>query len=360
VTAVAPAALAVLAAPEAHEPPEARGAARDGVRLMVATAADGEITHARFRDLPELLAPGDLLVVNDSATIPAAIHAERADGTALEVRFASPAPPAADRPGAPMRPAPRDGAWWIVELRTADGARRLRGHAGELLVLSGGAPLRLAAPYASSTRLWLASVATDTPLLEHLARHGHPVRYAHVHGHWPLSAYQTAFARRPGSAEMPSAARPFTPELVARLATAGVLIAPVTLHCGVSSLERGEAPHPERCAVPAATAAAVNAARAWGGRVIAAGTTVVRALETAADGDGTVGAMAGWTSLHVTRERGVRVVDGLITGWHDPEASHLQLLEAVAGRELLERSYAEAHARGYLRHEFGDSHLILR
>ncbi len=158
---------------------------------------------------------------------------------------------------------------------------------------------------------------------------------------------------------MPSAGRPFTPELIARLAARGVLFAPLTLHTGVSSLERGESPYPERFAVPDTTARLVNAVRWWGGRVIAVGTTAVRALETVAQEDGSVAAGAGWTRLVVTPERGLRAVDGLITGWHEPAATHLQLLEAVAGPELLERSYAAALEQGYLWHEFGDSHLIL-
>jgi S-adenosylmethionine:tRNA ribosyltransferase-isomerase len=158
---------------------------------------------------------------------------------------------------------------------------------------------------------------------------------------------------------MPSAGRPFTPELITRLVAGGILVAPVTLHAGVSSPERHEAPAPERYAVPAPTARLVNAVRWWGGRVIAVGTTVVRALESAAGHDGSVLARAGWTGLVIGPERPLRVVDGLITGWHEAEASHLALLEAVAGPELLARSYAEALEHGYLWHEFGDSHLIL-
>jgi S-adenosylmethionine:tRNA ribosyltransferase-isomerase len=177
---------------------------------------------------------------------------------------------------------------------------------------------------------------------------------------WPLSAYQTAFALDPGSAEMPSAGRPFTPELVARLVAGGVLVAPVTLHTGVSSPERHEPPYPEAYRVPEATARAVEAARGWGGRVIAVGTTVVRALESVAAADGSMTAGEGWTGLVVTPERGVHAVDGLITGWHEPQASHLLMLEAIAGRELLDASYRAAIEAGYLWHEFGDSHLIVR
>ena len=158
---------------------------------------------------------------------------------------------------------------------------------------------------------------------------------------------------------MPSASRPFTPELVVDLVRRGVTIMPILLHCGVSSLEAHEMPYPERYRVPDATAAHVNAVHAAGGRVIAVGTTVVRALETATDSHGVVHPASGWTELVVTPERGVHAVDGLVTGWHEPEATHLLMLEAIAGRPALELAYSEAHASGYLWHEFGDSHLLL-
>ena len=246
-----------------------------------------------------------------------------------------------------------------MELRSADGASPAAGRAGEVVELPGGGSVELVVPYAGGARLWLARVHLDLPLHEYLARHGHPIRYGYVPREWPLDAYQTAFATEPGSAEMPSAGRPFTPELIARLVSRGVLIAPITLHTGVSSLERGEAPYPERYSVPEQTARLVDAVRWWGGRVIAVGTTVVRALETVASDDGRVTAGEGWTRLVVTPERGLWAVDGLITGWHEPQASHLQLLGAAAGPELLERSYAEALEHGYLWHEFGDSHLVM-
>ncbi len=333
---------------EAGEPPEARGLARDAVRLLVARRDDGDLSHHRFADLPELLAPGDLLVVNDSATLPAAIAARRPDGSVLRVHFATAAPDL-----------PED--WWVIEPRSHDGTSPGSGaHAGEVLSLAGGARAELAARYADGARLWLAQVETPAgSVVEYLAHHGAPIRYGYVPSEWPLDAYQTAFAQRPGSAEMPSAGRPFTAELITRLVTAGVLIAPVTLHTGVSSPERHEPPYPERYAVPAATARLVNGVRYWGGRVIAVGTTAVRAIETAAAPDGTVLPSDGWTRLVVTPERGLRAVDGLITGWHEPQASHLLMLAAVAGDELLDRSYRAALDGGYLWHEFGDSHLIL-
>lgn len=336
------------AALEAREPPEARGLARDAVRLMVATRDDGALVHARFHELPRFLAPGDVLVLNASATLPAAIAARRQDGIPARVHFATPAPHLPE------------GSWWVVELRSADGAMPAgAANRGERLTLAGGAELEIVAPCASGARLLLARVALEEPLIAYLARHGEPVRYGYVSGRWPLEAYQTAYATVPGSAEMPSAGRPFTPSLITALAAAGVLIAPIILHTGVSSPERHEPPYPERYEVPDSTARLVNAVRGWGGRVIAVGTTVVRALETVAEPDGTVHAGSGWTGLVVTPDRGLSAVDGLITGWHEPEASHFQMLEAVAGAELLERSYAAALERGYLWHEFGDSQLIL-
>jgi S-adenosylmethionine:tRNA ribosyltransferase-isomerase len=172
---------------------------------------------------------------------------------------------------------------------------------------------------------------------------------------WPLDAYQTVFAREPGSAEMPSAGRPFTAEIVTELVSRGVLVAPLTLHTGVSSLEAGEAPYPERYRVPASTAKLVETVRGWGGIVVAVGTTVVRALETVAE----TGELEGRTNLVVTPERGLLAVDALLTGWHEPESTHLQILEAVAGPELLARSYGAAEEHGYLWHEFGDVNLIL-
>jgi len=327
---------------EAAEPPRER----DAVRLMVARAG-APLCHAGFRALPSFLEPGDLLVVNESATLPAALTATRADGSAVGLHLSTPDPSA------------RDGERWVVELRR--GGERFRGaRSGERLALPAGGEAELVAPYLSAQRLWIAALTLPEPLLSYLEAHGRPIRYAHQPHPRPLADHQTVFARVPGSAEMPSAGRPFTAAVIAGLAARGIGIAPLVLHTGVSSQERGERPYPERFAVPPETAARVNATRAAGGRVIAVGTTVTRALETVAAPDGTVRAAAGWTSLTITPERGTRAVDGLLTGWHEPDASHLLLLEAIAGRALVERSYAAAVAAGYRWHEFGDSHLLLR
>ena len=331
---------------EAHEPPEARGIARDGVRMLVAGRADGSIEHRTFSDLPELLDPGDVVVINVSATIPAAVPAWRQGGERVRVHFATSAPHLEDD-------------WRVVEIRSADGARPHRLPAGERLNLRGGATLELVAPYASGDRLMLARLCCTLLVDDYLDRHGDPIRYSHVRTAWPLEAYQNVYAISPGSAEMPSAGRPITRELLSRLVARDIVVAPITLHCGVSSPESHEPPFPEWYEVPERTAEQIAAARNRGGRVIAVGTTVVRALESAAGPDRCSCARSGWTGLVVTPECGVSVVDGLITGWHEPEASHLKLLEAVAGPDLLASSYEAALDAGYLWHEFGDSHLIL-
>jgi S-adenosylmethionine:tRNA ribosyltransferase-isomerase len=331
---------------EAREPPEERGLARDQVRLLVARRGHGSIEHEGFDAVERLLDPGDLLVVNVSATIPAAIGARRRSGLPVRLHFAMPAPQLGD-------------GWWIVELRTADGSAPLRVNAPEQLRIDGGGAVELVAPYASGARLSLAKFGGPESLVEHLHRHGQPIRYGHVPSRWPLGAYQNVYASTPGSAEMASAGRPFSHRLLTRLAARGILVAPITLHAGVSSPERHEAPLPERFEVPRQTALLIDAVRGWGGRVVAVGTTVVRALETVAQPDGSIKPGSGWTSLVITSERGLWLVDGLITGWHEPEASHLDMLEAAAGPSLLARSYEAALHAGYLWHEFGDSHLVL-
>jgi S-adenosylmethionine:tRNA ribosyltransferase-isomerase len=343
---------------EATEPPEQRGLRRDGVRLMVADRQGGPLLNARFLELPQLLDRHDLLVINVSATLPASVAGRRA-GTwgdePVRVNFSSPLPDLV---------AARDERWWVVEVRSSDGSTPARGHTGEAITLGRDHPVRLklVSPFAGGDRLWIAELQSDDgeTVPDLLWRLGEPIRYGYVDRRWPLDAYQNVYATTPGSAEMPSAGRPFTPDLIAALSECGIGITELCLHTGVSSPERHEPPFPERYNVPARTAHAVAAARAAGGRVIAVGTTVVRALETVVDGDGTVHAGGGWTDLVIEPDRELGAVDGLITGWHEPEASHLMMLEAVGGAELLERSYAEAISLGYLWHEFGDSHLILR
>jgi len=326
--------------------------------LLVASRSTGKLVYTCFAELSQFLHAGDVLVVNTSATLPAAVPA-RVEGEEVELHLSTPAgkEARAGGEGSAARRAAGD-VLWVVELRTID-RRPLRASVGARLELPGGASAELLAPYLGSTRLCVALLSLGGPVEDYLARHGHPIRYRHTQADLPIDAYQTVFAREHGSAEMPSAARPFTADLVTELVSAGVLVVPITLHCGVSSLEAGENPYPERYRVPPETARLVNAVHGWGGRVIAVGTTVVRALETVAAPGCAVSAGHGLTRLVVSPDRGLRAIDGLITGWHEPESSHLSLLEAAAGPELLRRSYDAARAAGYRFHEFGDSHLIL-
>ncbi|EMF55057.1 MULTISPECIES: S-adenosylmethionine:tRNA ribosyltransferase-isomerase [Streptomyces] len=339
----------------ARVPAEQRGPGldRDGVRLLVSCGT--RVSHHAFAALPGLLRAGDLLVVNTSPTLAAAV-----DGTVGHARVVVHFSTRGD-----------DGRW-AVELRDPDGRGTTRaragGPAGTEVVLPGGARLVLEEPLsARGERLWWARVSAPD-VAGVLREHGRPIRYSYTERDQPLSVYQTVFALPSrdgaGSAEMPSAGRPFTARLVAELVSRGVQFAPVTLHTGVASAEAHEPPYPERFAVPEASARLINAARANGGRrpggrVVAVGTTAVRAVESATGPDGVVRARRGWTDLVVTPERGVRVVDGLLTGLHEPEASHLLMLEAVAGRAAVDRSYEAAAEGRYLWHEFGDVHLIL-
>jgi len=394
----------------ARVPAEQRGPGldRDAVRLLVSRGT--EVAHHVFAELPRLLRAGDLLVVNTSPTLAAAVDGWIGHARVV-VHFSTRG----------------DDGRWAVELREPDGKGTTRARAGgpegTEVRLPGGVRLALEEPLsARGERLWWGRVsgvrksdpgaprtgasrrgapmpavpgtsaaepevvgpdalgarvpgaespdigtsepggpASSVPAL--LREHGRPIRYSYTERDQPLSVYQTVFSLPTedgtGSAEMPSAARPFTARLVAELVSRGVQFAPITLHTGVASAEVQEPPYPEPFAVSEVSARLINAARAGDGRVIAVGTTAVRAVESAAGDDGVVRARAGWTDLVVTPERGVRVVDGLLTGLHEPEASHLLMLEAVAGRAAVGRSYEEALRGLYLWHEFGDVHLIL-
>ena len=351
--------------PDRHatEPPERRGLTRDGIRLLV--GRPGGIEHARFHHLPRFLRPGDLVVLNTSATLPAAVR-----GTVT-----GPASHSADVHVAARTP---DGSW-VVEVRSAAGDGPDRSLSpGRVVVLPGDLRITLEAPFPTpgrrAARLWrTAPESGGRPLPDrtaYLFAHGRPIAYGYVSGRFPLGDYQTVYATHPGSAELVSAGRPFTDRILVRLITAGVTVAPLVLHAGVSSPEAHEPPAPEPFEVPAGTARLVNGARRAGRRVVAVGTTVVRALESVAGPDGAVRAGSGWTDLVLDGDRPARVVDGLITGLHEPEASHLMLLESVAGPDLVARAYAAALAGApddgrpgadipYLWHEFGDSMLLL-
>ncbi len=337
----------------AHAPAEARGVGRDGVRMLVGHRSGPTAEHHAFTDLPGLLRPGDLLVVNNSGTLPAALPARLPDGTPLALHLSSAHPDPRGTHLVELRRPADSGTGAAEYFAPGDSPART----GLRLLLPGGAEAVLTEAF--TPRLWYARLTLPGPLPAYLARHGKAIRYGYVDRDWPLDAYQTIFAAEPGSSEMPSAARPFTPSLVSALVARGILIAPVTLHTGVASPEAHEAPYAERFRVPEPTARLAEHVRSAGGRVIAVGTTAVRALESAVGPDGRPQAADGWTDLVITPERGVRLVDGLLTGWHEPRASHLLMLEAIAGRPLLDLCYREAIAHRYLWHEFGDVNLLL-
>lgn len=330
---------------EAGEPPEARGIGRDAVRMLVTYRGTGALVSSRFTELPTFFESGDLLVINTSATVPAALDAVADNGEGVVVHLSN----------------ELDDGRWVVELRQPVGrtTERWRGPAPSVLNLRGGVALTLEGPYDTGERLWIARSGGTASMLGWLETHGRPIRYGYVDRTWPIEAYQNVYSTEPGSAEMPSAGRPFTAEMVTRLVARGVDVAPLILHTGVSSLEADEVPYAERVKVPATTAERVNLARRARRRVIAVGTTVVRALETALDDGNVVEPYDGWTDLVITPESPPRVVSGMITGWHEPVSSHLMMLEALMGRDLLADSYQAALVQGYRWHEFGDVHLIV-
>jgi S-adenosylmethionine:tRNA ribosyltransferase-isomerase len=378
---------------EAAAPPEARGLRRDHVRLLVVDRADGSVDHHRFHELPRLLDSGDLLVVNDSRTLPASLLGRTAAGEPVEVRLAARdpgGPGGADEPGrgpedadgrepagAAVPRAERAERWAVLVLGVPVGhpdpalvptdARPAAPvlAAGERLEFAGGLGATVLGRHEEARPLvWLAFDAAGERLAEALHRAGRPVRYAYVPRAWPLHHYQTLFAAGPGSAEMASAGRPFTVQTLADLRQRGVGLAVISLHAGLSTYGDPATDQvfvpAEPYLVPAATAAAVAATRAAGGRVIAVGTTVVRTLETAAGGgDGAVRPGPGVSRLRISPGFPLRVVDGLLTGLHEPEASHLDLLGAFLGPAALQRAYAAALDGGYLWHEFGDVCLLL-
>src|SRR5215216_5668112 len=340
---------------EASAPPEARGLRRDQVRLMVSNYSTDHLEHTRFYNLHKFLQQGDVIVINTSRTRNSALLATRTDGTLLELHLSI----------------HFDDDLWTVEVRSMNEAGKTKHfedvHRGEVLTLPGAARATLQQPYISdcndnskpSETLWLANIEFSQDVDEYLARHGFPIRYNYVKEKWPLSFYQTVYATEPGSAEMPSAGRPFTSKLIKRLEVKGVKIAPLVLHTGVSNIDTHEPPYKEFYRVTAETAQIVNKARSSGKRIVAVGTTAIRALETVTNGDGITHAGEGWTCLVVTPQRGLRAVNALLTGMHEPEASHLAILEGLAGLPHIKLAYEEALRKGYLWHEFGDLHLIL-
>jgi S-adenosylmethionine:tRNA ribosyltransferase-isomerase len=331
-------------------PTEERGIARDQVKLMVSKLLTNSVFHTTFNHIDRFLKAGDVLVINNSATLPAALSITLPTGHEGRLHLST----------------HLQDNHWLAELRQMVKGfpkRFFLAQAGDEIRLPGNGIVRLIRPYYGNDQdeehlhLWEIALTLPLPTAKYLQRFGMPIRYDDRQ--FPLEYYQTVFAAKAGSAEMPSAGRAFTHPLITRLLVKGVQFAPITLHTGVSSLEVEERPYPEYFEIPETTASLINLAQREGRRIIAVGTTAVRALESAVNETGEVEARRGRTYLYITPERGMRVVNGLLTGLHEPRASHLQMLEALAGTAHLELTYREALEQEYLWHEFGDLHLLL-
>jgi len=326
----------------ASRPAERRGIRRDQVKLLVIDRKAEAVHHSRFDRLGDLLSPGDLLVVNTSRVMPAGVRAVRVSGQAIQLR------PCVRRAG----------SWDALSVQPGPPFENVALAQGETLRIGETVVTVVARPPAIPLLWHLRLGPVDD--LELILRHGEPIRYSYVPEPLPLDSYQTVYASRPGSAEAPSAGRPFSWQLLAALRSRGVGLAEVVLHTGLSSFQDDafDAQHhlfEEWFEVSPETARAVNSAE----RVVAVGTTVVRALESAATWEGRIMPAQDWTQLRIGPERPPRAIDMLITGLHEPQASHFDLLRAFVPGPLLRRAYAEAVERDYLWHEFGDSALII-
>lgn len=337
----------------AKEPPEHRGIARDAVRLMVIDRSDYRIDHTLFYNIEKFLVPGDLMVFNTSRTLPAyLVGYDKSGGPLVEVRLAEHLP---------------DDSWLaLLRCRQAVDPFSCGIHKGMQIKFALDLVATVYGRDERIQRLWKINFSkSGTKLLELLYRIGQPIRYEYVSKPWDLDYYQTVYATHPGSAEMPSAGRPFTWKQLFHLKRIGIKMANLSLHTGLSSymdsdVDKRHIASEEEFFVSSTTAEQINKTHGLGSRVIAVGTTVVRALETvAADKEGNVKAGHGYTRLHITTNHKLKIVDGLLTGLHEPEASHLDLLSAFLPSGQIHEAYKEAIQRKYLWHEFGDMNLIL-
>ena len=335
----------------ADRPPERRGLSRDHVRLLVLDRNTGKVTHTRFDQIPDLLSPGDLLVFNSSRTLPATLTGRLRHSTStVEVRLAELLP---------------DGTWLallLVQPATLQGNPLTKG-----LRLDFGQELgcEVLEQDQRIPRLWkLRFSKTGIEFLDSVYRIGQPVRYRYLSAPWRLGYYQNIYALHPGAAEMPSAGRAFTWRLLLQLRNCGVESASITLHTGLSSyldnqIDRQHLASEEEYWISEEAAGKIRRAKDSGQRIVAIGTTVVRALESiAAECGGAVRACHQYTRLRITADYRLQVVNGLLTGLHEPEASHLDLLAAFVAPGTIYRAYNEAIEQRYLWHEFGDLNLI--
>lgn len=324
---------------------------RHAVRLVAVDRDADAIAIRRFGALPELLRAGDLVVVNDAATLPGSLHGRTSRGEPLELRLA----------------APVDGSRLAgvvfgagdFRTRTEDRAPPPPLAAGDVLAFG---ELLATVAQVSGRRVELVARGSGDALWQQLYARGAPIQYAHRREPLPLYEVQTAYAARPWAAEMPSAGRPLTWDVLLGLRRAGIAIATLTHAAGLSStgddaLDRA-LPWPERYEIPRATVDALARSKSRGGRVIAVGTTVVRALESAASASDLV-AGSGVATQRIDATYPLRVVDGLVSGLHVPGESHFDLLSAFAPPARLARALELAASEGLSSHELGDACLLV-
>ncbi|KAA0546202.1 S-adenosylmethionine:tRNA ribosyltransferase-isomerase [Bacillus sp. BGMRC 2118] len=324
----------------ANHPIEISGRSRDDVKLMVLDRTSGKTSHQKFHDLGSFLKAGDVLVLNNSRTIPSVLKGKQGKRD-IEIRLSRRV---------------TDDSWEVLivgglyasddQIEFTDGiTARIEGEGSELPLVK------------------IRFSTSGQKLYEMFYRYGEPIRYEYIDKPWPLEAYQTVYASVPGSVEMPSAGRAFTWKLIHQLRRKGVSVVFLQLHAGLSYYGNDHWPvpshHPESYVIPEETANIINDAKKSGNRVIAVGTTVVRTLETVADQQGFVESGEGITTLYIKEGTPLKCVDGLVTGMHEPEASHLDLLSTLIEKEKLMSAYQDAIQKEYLWHEFGDMNLII-
>lgn len=327
----------------ASHPPERRGIRRDHVRMMVLDKKTGFVSHDNFFRLADYLNPGDLIVMNNSRTVPAILNASLYRHTKrihkqVEIRLAR----------------RRNEETWDALIVTDDV------QLGDILQFSSDLSAVVMDIKKDSPLKTISFSKKGTELFNCIYAIGEPVRYEYIHNKWGLDYYQTVFASHPGSVEMPSAGRAFSWELLFHLQRKGIELDFIQLHTGLSyllddELETSPTDNYEEYHLSENTIEKIRKTKASGGRVIAVGTTVVRALESA----GITGALNGVTNLYINQNFRLKMIDGIITGLHEPKASHLDMLTAFVPQHLLWNAYEEAIAQRYLWHEFGDMNLIL-
>ncbi|MEO8110925.1 MAG: S-adenosylmethionine:tRNA ribosyltransferase-isomerase [Ginsengibacter sp.] len=330
------------------KPTEERKIKRDEVRLLVTTKS-GSIGHTIFNHLTTFLKEGDVLVVNTSATIPSALPILLPNDKKGKLHFST----------------KLNDKQWLVEIREITGNKTKRWKEGKeemVFHLPTLTAITLKQKFYKNDKwldLWIAEFNNDLHVENYLEAFARPIQYEHLEKQYPLSYYQTFFSFHPGSSEMPSAGRGFTPGLIERLLKKGIVIVPVLLHTGVSSLEEYETPYPEYMEIDPVAAAVINTAKRENRRIIGVGTTVVRAVESAANEQAIVTPSQGKTELFIDENYSMKIINGLLTGFHEPKATHLNMLQAIAGYGHIERAYHAAIEGGYYWHQFGDLHLIL-